>query len=85
MIDAEDTLAGAQWTQWLDLAELAPLLAAGTQQSYDGVCRTLLHLHELGFLQWGKDEHGGLWLRTRMDETALILAALDDLNAAADR
>lgn len=72
-------MSTSEWTKWLALSDVAPVLAAGTQQDYDGVCRTLRRLAELDLLQWGQDDNGGLWFRVRSDDAARTLARLDDL------
>jgi hypothetical protein len=70
--------AECEWTPWTRLDEAAPLLAIGTDQTYDELAGTLAHLQELGQMQFGHDTDGHLWYRTRMDHAARALALLDD-------
>ena len=46
MTDASQ--AKAEWTHWVRLDEAAPLLAIGTDQTYDELSGTLVHLQDLG-------------------------------------
>jgi hypothetical protein len=66
------------WTDWTRLDEAAPLLAMGTAQTYDELSGTLVHLQELGLMQFGCDTEGRLWYRARTDQAARAVALLDD-------
>jgi hypothetical protein len=70
--------ATVDWTDWTRLDEAAPLLAIGTAQSYDELSGTLVHLQELGLMQFGCDTEGRLYYRARMDREARAVALLDD-------
>ena len=70
--------AELQWTPWTRLDEAAPLLAIGTDQTYDELAGSLEHLHQLGLMRFGRDEAGALHYQVRMDAAARAIALLDD-------
>jgi hypothetical protein len=73
-----DAAAQAEWTDWTRLDEAAPLLAIGTDQSYDELSGTLVHLQDLGLMRFGRDEAGVMYYQVRTDQPALATAWLDD-------
>jgi hypothetical protein len=54
----------------------------GTAQTYDELSDTLVHLQDLGLMQFGRDTDGRLWYRARMDLAARAAALLDDVGRA---
>ena len=70
--------AEPEWTHWVRLDEAAPLLAIGTDQAYDELSGTLVHLQELGLMRFGRDEAGAMYYQVRMDAEARAIALLDD-------
>jgi hypothetical protein len=73
-----DVQAEAQRTPWTLLDGLGPLLRIGTGQTDDEMCDTLVHLEQLGLMQFAYDCKGHLLFRARMDDEARALALLDD-------
>jgi hypothetical protein len=73
-----DVQAEAEWTPWTPLDALGPLLRIGTGQTDDEVCDTLVHLEQLGLMEFAHDGDGHLLFRARMDDQARALALLDD-------
>jgi hypothetical protein len=73
-----DVQADAQWSPWTLLDGLGPLLRIGTGQPDDEVCDTLMHLEQLGLMQFAYDDKGRLLYRARTDDEARAIALLDD-------
>ena len=69
-----DVQAEVEWTPWTLLDGLGPLLRIGTGQNDDEVCDTLVHLEQLGLMQFAYDGDGHLLFRARMDDEARPLA-----------
>lgn len=67
-----------EWTPWTLLDGLGPLLGVATDQSDDEVCDTLVHLEQLGLMQFALGGEGTIYFRARMDDEARALALLDD-------
>jgi hypothetical protein len=62
----------------MKLDDVAPVMAVGTDQSYDELSGTLAHLQEIGLMQFGRDDAGAMWFRARMDDEARAAAWFDD-------
>ena len=74
--------AAVEWTDWTRLDDAAPLLAIGTNQTYDELSGTLVHLQELGLMRFGRDEAGAMYYQVRTDHAARAMALLDDYACA---
>jgi hypothetical protein len=57
---------------------LGSLLRIGTGQDDDEVCDTLVHLEQLGLMQFAYDGKGRLLYRAHTDDEGRALALLDD-------
>jgi hypothetical protein len=57
---------------------LGPLFRVAIGGADDEVCDTLVHLEELGLMQFARDGEGHLLYRARTDDEARALALLDD-------
>jgi hypothetical protein len=53
-----DAPAELPWTPWTLLDGLGPLLRIGLGQTDDEVCDTLVHLEQLGLMQFAYDGQG---------------------------
>ena len=73
-----DVAAEVEWTDWVRLDGVAPLLAWGTDQTYDELSGSLAHLQELGLMRFGRDGAGAIYYQVRMDQAARMAALLDD-------
>jgi hypothetical protein len=65
-----DAPAELPWTPWTPLDGLGPLLRIGLGQTDDEVCDTLVHLEQLGLMQFAYDDKGRLVYRARTDDEA---------------
>jgi hypothetical protein len=71
-------MEGCTVRRLLLLNGLTPLLAWGTDQSYDDLSGSLAHPQNLGLMRFGRDEAGTLYYQVRMDQAARVVTLLDD-------